>query len=62
VTATVVAYNKAEAARAAGVSIATIERAIKTGRLIAHYPTSRPAILAEDLRAWVEAAPTEKAS
>ena len=58
----VVAYNKAEAARAAGVSIATIERAIAAGRLIAHYPTSRPVILSDDLRAWVEAAPTEKAS
>lgn len=51
-----------DAAAAAGVSDATIRAAIRTGALTAHYPTSKGLILVEDLRAWVMAAPTERAS
>jgi hypothetical protein len=49
-----------EAARLSGLSRASIERALRSGELIAHYPTARPLILVEDLRAWIEAAPTQR--
>lgn len=50
-----------EAARLTDLSRSTIDRAIKAGELTAHYPTRRPSILVSDLRAWIEAAPTERA-
>jgi hypothetical protein len=48
-----------DAATLSGVSPRTIRRAIHSGRLVASYPTSRPIILVEELRRWLEAAPTE---
>jgi hypothetical protein len=47
------------AAEMAGVSVETVRRAIRANRLIAHYPTKRPVVLVDDLRSWIEAAPTE---
>lgn len=55
-----ISYNLDGAAEAAGVSRKTIERAIRAGDLVAHYPTSRPLILPEDLRRWVTSAPIER--
>lgn len=49
-----------EAARLTDTSRSTIERALRSGALTAHYPTSRPLILVDDLRAWVAKAPTER--
>ena len=57
------AYNKAEAAAACGVSIDTIVRAIHAGTLRAAKsskhpetgePTGRYIILAADLQAWLD--------
>lgn len=47
-----ITYNQAEAAEAVGVSERTIRDAIKAGTLPAYYPTTRPLIKAEDLKAW----------
>jgi hypothetical protein len=57
-----ISYTLADAALAVGMSERTIADAVRRGDLVAHYPTKRPLILADDLRAWVEAAPTERAS
>lgn len=53
-----VAAPVGEAAKLAGVSRDTIERAVRSGELPIHYPTTRGLILIEDLRAWVASAPT----
>ena len=47
-----------DAALLAGVSVDTIQRAVRSGELPIHFPTSRGLILIEDLRAWVASAPT----
>lgn len=55
------AYSKAGAAEASGVSVPTIDRAIKSGRLRAKRtsetkdgePAGRVVILAADLEAWL---------
>lgn len=52
------AYNYEAAAAAVGVSDKVIRRAVADGSLVAHYVTARPVILADELRAWVESAPT----
>ena len=56
-----VAYTIKDAATAAGVSQDVIRRAIRSGDLVANYPTSRPVILRTELEAWIAATPTEKA-
>ncbi len=48
------------AAAMTGVSIDVIRRAVRAGDLVPRYPTSKPVLLVEDLRAWVLRAPTEK--
>ena len=52
------AYTISDAAVAVGVSERVIRRALASGDLTAKYVTSRPVILADELRAWVEAAPS----
>jgi hypothetical protein len=42
------------AAAMVGLSAQAIRRAILQGDLTAHYPTSRPMIMVDDLRGWVE--------
>lgn len=54
-----VAVTLDRAAEMAGVSVETVRRAIRANRLIAHYQSKRPVVLVDDLRAWIEAAPTE---
>lgn len=56
------AYSVAEAAEATGYSPTTIRQAIKSRTLIARYRNSKPVVMAEDLNAWLEDAPTERAS
>lgn len=56
-----VSYNYDGAAAATGYSSDVIRRAVRSGELVAHYPTSRPVILAADLLAWVTRSPTERA-
>ena len=42
-----------------GVSEKVIRAAIKSGDLIAHYPTARPVIRREELEEWLNRSPTE---
>jgi hypothetical protein len=64
-TTTPLAYSKAGAAEAAGVSTKTLERAIKSGELRAKYSgvtddgeaAGRIIILASALEAWLESRP-----
>ena len=53
------AFTVQEAAKSYGVSTDTIRAAIKRGDLSAKYPTSRPVISAEELRAWFDGLPSE---
>jgi len=48
-----------QAASMIGMSTQVIRRAIAQGNLTPRYPTARPVILVDDLRAWVESSPTE---
>ncbi len=56
------AYSIAEAAEAAGVSDKTIRRAIEAGDLAVRYPTSRPVVPVDELRAWIDAMPSQRPS
>ena len=55
-----VSYSITGASAATGVSVDIIRRAIRSGHLVAHYPTSRPVILATDLAEWIARAPMER--
>lgn len=57
-----VAYTVATAADACSISQDTIRRAIGSGDLPAHYPTTRPLIMHADLIAWLETSPRQRAS
>jgi len=57
-----IAYTVGEAALACGVSEPVIRRAQAKGDIVYHYPTSRPVILADDLREWLAATPVERNS
>lgn len=57
---TAVSYTFGAAAAVVGVSIDVIRAAYHAGDLIAHFPTSRPVILADDLKAWIAATPTAR--
>ena len=56
------AYTIQEAAASCGVSEKTIRRAMANGDLIAKYPTSRPVIPADELRDWIDRAPSQPRS
>lgn len=49
-----------DAAAASGVSAKVIRRAISRGDLVPRYPTSRPVLLVDELRDWLETSPTER--
>ena len=53
------AYTIADAAAAVGVSDRVIRRAIDKGDLTVRYPTSRPIILADELRDWLATLPSK---
>lgn len=53
------AFTVQSAAKAYDVSADIIRAALKRNDLIARYPSSRPVIAAEELKAWFEALPTE---
>jgi hypothetical protein len=48
------------AAEMTGHSVDVIRRAVRAGDLTPRYPTAKPVLLVEDLRAWVLRAPTER--
>ncbi len=50
------------AAEMTGHSVDVIRRAVRAGDLVPRYPTSKPVLLVEDLRAWVMRSPTEKSA
>ena len=55
-----ISFTITDAAAAVGVSEPVIRRALAKGNLVAHYPTTRPVILADDLRDWIDSAPTDR--
>lgn len=55
-----IAYSIEDAARACGVSSATVRRAIAARDLVPRYLTSRGVLLRTELEEWVEAAPQER--
>lgn len=57
-----ISLDYADAATFTGHSVDVIRRAVRSGELTAHYPTSKPVVLTDDLRAWVLRAPTERKS
>jgi hypothetical protein len=58
------AYSIPEAAAAAGLSVASIRKAIDGKYLPQHYPPpiDRPVILVTDLANWLESGPSESPS
>ena len=55
-----IAVTRDQAAELVGVSKDTIVRAVRAGRLVEHYPSAKPVILVDDLRAWIAASPTQR--
>jgi hypothetical protein len=53
------AYSLEEAEAATGYSQRTIRRAISDNQLVARYANSKPVITADELKAWLDALPTE---
>ncbi len=56
------AYRFEEAAEVCGVSVDVIRRAVRSKDIPVRYPTARPVILRDDLLAWLNSKPTERAS
>lgn len=62
----VVSYSIDTAVAASGLSRNVVQRAMRSGDLVVHYPNiggeqvGKPLILAEDLRAWIAAGKTER--
>lgn len=57
-----IALTFAEAGAAVGVSDRTIRRAVEAGDLPVRYIGRRPVVLVDDLKAWVENAPSERSA
>lgn len=53
-----IAVTRDQAAELVGLSKDTIVRAIRSGQLVEHYPSAKPVILVDQLRAWIESSPT----
>ena len=47
------------AAKLTGISVQSIRRAIDKGDLVPRYPTTRPVLMWDEVKAWVDSAPTE---
>lgn len=54
-----IAVTVQQAAAMTGMSVDVIRRAINAKNLVAHYPTSRPVVLVDELRAWIKSTPTD---
>jgi hypothetical protein len=57
-----IAVTVQQAAAITGMSVDVIRRAINAKKLVAHYPTSRPIVLVDELRAWIASSPTDSAA
>lgn len=53
------AYTIPDAAKKAGISVSSLRRHIEAHNITVRYPTKTPVILAEELKAWLRALPTE---
>jgi hypothetical protein len=53
------AYSIPEAAEIASTSVSVLRRKIAAHDITVRYLGSKPVILAEELKAWLEALPTE---
>lgn len=54
-----IAVSRDQAAELIGLSKDTVVRAIRAGELVEHYVTAKPVILVDDLRSWIQSAPTQ---
>lgn len=54
-----IAVTRDQAAELVGLSSRTILRAIRSGELVEHYVSAKPVILIDDLRSWIQSAPTQ---
>lgn len=57
---TPVSYDMTGASAASGLSAMELRRAISAGDLVVHYRGRKPLITHDELRAFIEALPTEK--
>jgi excisionase family DNA binding protein len=57
-----IAYSVLQAAEVCGLHADTIRKAIRSGQLIAKYPTRKAVILRTDLELWLSNAPESRAS
>ena len=55
------AYDLENAAAQVGLSARTLDKAIRSGELVAHRSGAKKLILHKDLEAWIESLPTERA-
>lgn len=53
------AYSIEEAAAATGYSTDTIRRALRKNDLTARYANTKPVILTDELKAWLESLPCD---
>ncbi|MEY9851256.1 hypothetical protein ABH923_000934 [Leifsonia sp. EB41] len=56
-----IAYTLAAAAEECGVSPQFLRGYIRRNDLVVHYAGTKPIILADDLKDWIERLPTERA-
>lgn len=59
---TPLAYTPTDAAAAVGMSVVVIRREIKAGRLGCRYAGRSVLIPADELKSWLDALPSERAS
>lgn len=55
----VLAYTRAAAAEAVGISVRGIDKELKEGRLGCRYYGTKPLIPADELKAWLDSLPSE---
>ena len=54
-----VAYTRATAAQAVGISVRGIDKELKEGRLACRYYGTKPLIPADELKSWLDSLPSE---
>ena len=54
------AYSLPALAEATDLSVDSLQREIKAGRLVASYPNSKPIVARAEVERWLESLPHEK--
>lgn len=54
-----ISVTYATAVELTGISLRALQRAVQAGDLVPRYPTARPVLLVDELRAWIRNAPCE---